>query len=797
MSDKLLIMNRICKCVLLLLGAGVMGSCAEEIGVSAGTDVEYRMERLAVDLTVGPMEVGFDGGAMETRAREDEGTGNGQGSEGGYPKTVDEFWFMEFTADGSRLVAPPVRYSFAAGETAHEIAVALPETGEKFIGVVIAGVNGIGEGLFNEENCATLEGLYSMCYTMGKTEICRAESEQEIVLYGSFDIGADDTALSCTLVRNVAKLTFTVNNLCPVPDFQIFQIRICNVPAKYHYFPRPVVDGVEDVVDEYVDYEYMLSQPLEKGTAKASEVMTFYVPRNLRAAVAPAEAPAGGPSVKTKNLYAPQGATYVEALGYNPHNMKLYSFKYYPGANMTDDFKLMANNSYGLEVDIRSYFAEGDKCINEISSVIKQLEPSNSYIINDEINTVYSISVEWLYKYWNSTDGYAESKINFAESDNQELIAEVIWQEQNSRVIWFCNADGENRSDTQTFRIAPNADDKGRFYVTKTFGLNPGNILIGVKRASDAESYDSYLWSWHLWITDYDPDAIAAANGDWTSDKYVYSIDPEYLYDSGNVPKNTLHRYSDGAGSTIWNETDGFYKNKYIMDRNLGAMSATRSDGLRMTGGLMYQFGRKEPFPMYKSGFIENELYLIDGVSDVKFTAANNDVIGKSPGVVSMDVATNNPHTIYTVSAGEWLSNNNYVNYLWNNPEGDVRTKGIFDPCPPGWMVPENGVWDVFANTPVGESGGHYLSSTTDGGYKFFISPSTGADAPTAYYPANSARFVNTGSIDSFGNEGYIRSSTPIDADKAYLLRFTSTQISPSISSHSRAAIMSLRCIQE
>ena len=82
----------------------------------------------------------------------------------------------------------------------------------------------------------------------------------------------------------------------------------------------------------------------------------------------------------------------------------------------------------------------------------------------------------------------------------------------------------------------------GRVYFSLPSDPKPGNALIAVKDASA-----TYLWSWHIWVTDFDPEET----------------------------KQTL---PSGA---------------VLMDRNLGALSA---NSMTASVGCYYQWGRKDPF---------------------------------------------------------------------------------------------------------------------------------------------------------------------------------------------------------
>ena len=157
-----------------------------------------------------------------------------------------------------------------------------------------------------------------------------------------------------------------------------------------------------------------------------------------------------------------------------------------------------------------------------------------------------------------------------------------------------------------------------------------GNAVIAAKDASG-----TILWSWHIWLTDQ-PEG------------------QEYYNDAGTM-----------------------------MDRNLGATSATPGDVGAL--GLLYQWGRKDPFL---------------GSSSI----SSSRVVAKStitwPSPVSSDsftgtiaYATANP-TTYISGYYNWYYGSHNVNRtLWTTSE---TGKSIYDPCPVGWRIPDggdNGVW--------------------------------------------------------------------------------------------------------
>ena len=150
-----------------------------------------------------------------------------------------------------------------------------------------------------------------------------------------------------------------------------------------------------------------------------------------------------------------------------------------------------------------------------------------------------------------------------------------------------------------------------------------GNAVIAVR-----DSNGEILWSWHIWFTDQ--------------------------------PKNCV--YANNAGT--------------MMDRNLGATSATPGDVGAL--GLLYQWGRKDPFLGSSSIDVS-----IEAISTITWPAT----VYSSSYYGTIDYAIKNPTTFIT---------GNTNNYDWEYNGSRTRwdaTKTIYDPCPAGWRVPDYGIW--------------------------------------------------------------------------------------------------------
>ena len=213
------------------------------------------------------------------------------------------------------------------------------------------------------------------------------------------------------------------------------------------------------------------------------------------------------------------------------------------------------------------------------------------------------------------------------------------------------------------------------------------------------------------------------------------------------------------------------------MDRNLGATSATKGDVGAL--GLLYQWGRKDPF-LSSSSISES----IEAKSTIIWPSAVDS--NSDNGTISFAIA--NP----TVFIGENMGNSDWY-YTGTSSTDNTRwksTKTIYDPCPAGWRVPDggdNGVWE--------KSG--FDDTTYDRinkGMSFSISSSS-----TTWYPASGFRSAILGYFNLVGTDGNYWSVTPYNWHSyyAYCLRFNNNgNVYPS-NRYYRACGMSVRCLKE
>lgn len=249
---------------------------------------------------------------------------------------------------------------------------------------------------------------------------------------------------------------------------------------------------------------------------------------------------------------------------------------------------------------------------------------ANSYFIPLNSEDKILINTKRVNAFWYSPNGGNEYAN--AIKAGTVWVPEVLWIEDVTGDI--TEADKANVSFYNS-EDAPMAEFTGNVpFKVSINSATAKNILIAIKN----KKTNAILWSWHLWVTDYNPNAATPQNGQ-------------------------VHSYNSES----------------VMDRNLGALVTTYNGYEQLNPstnkgiiGLYYQYGRKDPFKT--QGTVDN-----------------------TPGTKSYAYAVNNPSTFIT-GTDDWHSPTNRENG-WN---GNSGYKSIFDPCPEGWMLPTSFLWSDF-----------------------------------------------------------------------------------------------------
>ena len=263
------------------------------------------------------------------------------------------------------------------------------------------------------------------------------------------------------------------------------------------------------------------------------------------------------------------------------------------------------------------------------------------------------------------------------------------------------------------------------FQTADTF--KEGNAVIAAK---DADG--NVLWSWHIWFTDQ--------------------------------PQG--QEYYNNAGT--------------MMDRNLGATSATPGDVGAL--GLLYQWGRKDPF--LGSSSIGGSNLSISTLA--KSTITWPSAVETSYSVGTVDYVTSNPTTF--VKPSSWPYDWHYSsrdNNLWTTSD---KSKSVYDPCPSGWRVPDGGTNGIWLNAGFDDT----TYDSTNKGISFSISSPS-----KTWYPASGYRHYYYGDLGGVGRSGSYWSASPYGYGACYLVFRNDGYVNPSSSDDARAGGQSVRCLQE
>lgn len=191
--------------------------------------------------------------------------------------------------------------------------------------------------------------------------------------------------------------------------------------------------------------------------------------------------------------------------------------------------------------------------------------------------------------------------------------------------------------------VAGNGNE-GVVVVNLSTGIK-GNAVVAARKGN------TIVWSWHLWVTDYEPD------------------------------------------SNIFEWKDSYGRSYKYMDRNLGAMSGEKYSKAAL--GLMYQWGRKDPFPGGDDVESSIPVCIYDIENNQVYIEAEQRPTYNDRTSTNLQLAIENPMIFYYAPSSSWpavdwltdqaaLQNND----LWG---GKTNAKSIYDPCPEGWWVPASG----------------------------------------------------------------------------------------------------------
>lgn len=429
----------------------------------------------------------------------------------------------------------------------------------------------------------------------------------------------------------------------------------------------------------------------------------------------------------------------------------------YPGANNYNDYNIKRNFIYRVKLNI-------------YTDLYNQDIPSSNYFV---VKPEQRISFLPYYR-TESGGGYKFTDYLDAEgNDDAKKINDSETMSENIKIIWQTkDAIGDNTKGDKVWidRRSEATDEFHRKIHVKTG--RRGNALIAAYN-----SYGKIVWSWHIWVTENEPANVSNA--------IVYS-------------------------TYAWNEerilNDVRVPGYAIMSCNLGALKYYPNDVNKLdpdTHGMLYQWGRKDPFPPATNKDADGVNYT-DLYTGQHYGNDNTTVVGKTAGTdedklfhslqnntkesieATLQFTIQNP-TVFICGTylanqdekyvngrndanyfneGDWLPKGLHDNKLWGGLDPDKESdmkfhtytykgaevhifdnygdqKSIFDPCPSGWRVPPGDLWLGFTDDGYNPDMYEEINTATQGEQKgagMYMYMTDWKKGVTSFFPTQGTR---------------------------------------------------------
>ena len=312
------------------------------------------------------------------------------------------------------------------------------------------------------------------------------------------------------------------------------------------------------------------------------------------------------------------------------------------------------------------------------------------------------------------------------KGNNDEMSAGNVF---GAQLLWETYNNAETVSANSVIAAVDYDGPTNYIYFQTPATLKPGNALIAA-----LDDDDNIIWSWHIWV-------------------------PE---------------------TAITTSTFGGISSRAMMDRNLGAIrAATAGTDDIQTMGLLYQWGRKDPFPNKK-----NHSSSSNDFANHATTAPTSALSMVSVQFASVAEAIKSP-TVFASNSADKID--------WTAVSDDTfwtTTKTIYDPCPPGYKVPSSSECDMFTKDITNTE--NYSGWAVDAANcQFILGSSTDYTVfPTGYLYYN-------GRWDEPHNRAVIWSATKESDYRAVNLYVRLSDSSYSQYKRSRSVGGSVRCVAE
>lgn len=636
----------------ILIFMGLLMSCGDELSYNQSETVivdDSTLVETGIYLNVAAMDIKSSGSSSRTRGNESATANIDEEKQGtDAERRIDNIWVFQFDATSKKLLITPRYYELEASpdeQNAHEVNVLLKPNVESIVYVV---ANTGSKDWASVDNSSTFDDVKRLSIPLtdyyyyiaigagGELAIDdkRIPMEGESVSV----VTSQNGKINVKLIRMFAKVEINIGYIPETLD--IYDVVVENIPEYCQV-------GSIAPIDENVAADY----PTETGWGQCVfnpkddqgkyKTMTIYLPENLQGRNK--DATENDAEYKTNNASG-KNALY---LNFKANYKNLFTgsiedtgreYIFYPGADNYSDYNIKRNNIYKIT-------------LNLYTDRYNVATPSSNCFV---VKPGQLLSFLPYYR-TESGGGYDFSNYLSPDGDESIRINDSKTMTDNVRIIWQTKgAIGDNTNGDKVWIDPKGTDDKKKRKIYVRAGED-GNALIGA-----FNSKGEIIWSWHIWVTKNEPANLSSA--------VVYS-------------------------TYAWNEfgikTDIRVPGYAIMPCNIGALSyeprPQKIDSNEVdpdTHGMLYQWGRKDPFPPAIRGdqveykdYYTGTHYGNDNTTPVtKTSGTTEDYLFHSLAAKNIETVTGDDVIKYTIQhptvflcgTKEAFQNENYTRYSVN-----------------------------------------------------------------------------------------------------------------------------------
>lgn len=610
--------------IIILLAIVMLCACTDRLFEDgANTMIVGDSALCRLGLSVGEFEVV---GSGDTRATDEEKKATPA------EKQIDNIWVFQYDAEGNQILKPKYYESAKCQNEDGSWNVALYVKASTIY--VVTNISdstwAASDGDFDQIDKLKAKSIPSPYpIQVGKGDGLVEADSVLIPMSGSLDVIEGDFASDITVnvVRMYAKLIIKAQMLA---DMALTAMEVNNIPYTSRIESRSD-DPYQTEAASYTSVDFITraynttkdSKTLTASGDSLTQDYVIYVPENIQGVNK--NLADDGQTLKGRDYSYDDGCpTQALAVTYRLDIKKDKSDAIvkstalmFPGANNTNNFNVNRNYVYKVMANFsdKSYFFPTPS--------------SNCFVVEPGKTLTF-----WPYDRVETGGGYEFRNYLDPTVESKRIAGlKIIWQDydvigDNSKYdLVKVSSDGSGYTEYKDIIENYTIDVKTK---------NEGNALIAAYNSAG-----DIIWSWHIWVTSLNPDNV------------------------GNASRYTTWAWDNSGIKTTEARVPGYQ----VMPCNLGAL-AFKPDGSDVrndyadgggkldfstfkTFGLLYQWGRKDPFPAIKKYKADGNYAFNYNTGNGGETDANIKVYDNSNKLIKMTtngkVASNNKELFYSV----------------------------------------------------------------------------------------------------------------------------------------------------